>query len=347
MLTCRICSNSDSNISYTAREMMFGFRDEFEYFECAKCGCLQIAEFPQNISKYYPEDYYSFVNPDRVKNTSLQKFIKHQYAKYFLKDKSFIRSFFVNLNSLFVSSSKFKKLKKKIDFNILNVGYDYGFWLDWFRGINISFNSAVLDVGCGFGDILLHMNRFGFTNLRGIDPYLKEDIKYNDNVQIYKKSLRDVKEKYDLIMFNHSFEHIAEPFETLRDAYAVLKDSGCLMLRIPAVPCYAWNKYKTNWVQIDAPRHFFIYSPKSIEFLGRETGFEIRKVLYDSTILQFWGSEQYVKNIPLMSEESYLKNHSEALFTKDDMCHFEEKTIELNIDKSGDQACFYLFKTKK
>jgi 2-polyprenyl-3-methyl-5-hydroxy-6-metoxy-1,4-benzoquinol methylase len=24
------------------REMMFGLRDKFEYFECAQCGCLQI-----------------------------------------------------------------------------------------------------------------------------------------------------------------------------------------------------------------------------------------------------------------------------------------------------------------
>jgi len=32
------------------REMMYGFRDEFIYIECSECGCLQIAEIPEDIS---------------------------------------------------------------------------------------------------------------------------------------------------------------------------------------------------------------------------------------------------------------------------------------------------------
>ena len=58
--TCRICGNKEGNVLYLAREMMFGLREEFTYFECAQCGCLQIAEFPADMSAYYPDDYYSF-----------------------------------------------------------------------------------------------------------------------------------------------------------------------------------------------------------------------------------------------------------------------------------------------
>jgi hypothetical protein len=57
---CRICGNFDDNKIYTAREMMFGFRDEFDYIECSKCGCVQIVEIPKNINKYYPPNYYSY-----------------------------------------------------------------------------------------------------------------------------------------------------------------------------------------------------------------------------------------------------------------------------------------------
>jgi len=53
-LTCKICGNKENNTEYTAREMMFGFRDEFNYFQCNNCQCLQIESFPENISKYYP-----------------------------------------------------------------------------------------------------------------------------------------------------------------------------------------------------------------------------------------------------------------------------------------------------
>lgn len=42
-------------------------REEFPYFECGRCHCLQIAEVPENLGDYYGEDYYSYQvgeNPD-------------------------------------------------------------------------------------------------------------------------------------------------------------------------------------------------------------------------------------------------------------------------------------------
>jgi hypothetical protein len=58
-MKCRICGNPVGNREYVAREMMFGLRDSFVYFQCAECRCLQIAEFPADMSRYYPASYYS------------------------------------------------------------------------------------------------------------------------------------------------------------------------------------------------------------------------------------------------------------------------------------------------
>lgn len=60
MMKCRICGNNKNNKIYQVKEMMFGFRDKFDYFQCATCNCLQISEIPCEISKYYPDNYYSF-----------------------------------------------------------------------------------------------------------------------------------------------------------------------------------------------------------------------------------------------------------------------------------------------
>ena len=39
--------------------MMFGTRDEFQYFECGECGCLQLMDPPADLGRYYPAHYYS------------------------------------------------------------------------------------------------------------------------------------------------------------------------------------------------------------------------------------------------------------------------------------------------
>jgi len=55
---------------------MLGLPDQFEYFECAHCGCLQIKKIPADLSKYYPEQYHSFNTPAKFKDNFIKAFIK-------------------------------------------------------------------------------------------------------------------------------------------------------------------------------------------------------------------------------------------------------------------------------
>ena len=67
--TCRVCGNIGSLESYLVREMMLGTEDEFEYFVCDKCKCLQISCVPENLGDYYGDGYFSFEmeeDPDKV-----------------------------------------------------------------------------------------------------------------------------------------------------------------------------------------------------------------------------------------------------------------------------------------
>lgn len=57
---CRICGTSGDFDTYLVREMMQGTREEFVYFVCDVCHCMQIEEVPGNLSQYYGKGYYSF-----------------------------------------------------------------------------------------------------------------------------------------------------------------------------------------------------------------------------------------------------------------------------------------------
>ena len=70
--------------------MMFGYRDEFAYFACGQCGCLQIADIPPDMSRYYPANYYSFGKIE-YKHRPFKIYLKKQLLKYkVFKQKSFL-----------------------------------------------------------------------------------------------------------------------------------------------------------------------------------------------------------------------------------------------------------------
>ena len=58
------------------------------------------------------------------------------------------------------------------------------------------------------------------------------------------------------------------------------------------------------------------YSEKHKEMLAKKAGFELQKIVYDSTAYHIWASEQYQRNIPLMASNSYMVNKEASVFTK-------------------------------
>jgi SAM-dependent methyltransferase len=314
--TCPVC-DSASNNTFVVKEMMFGLREEFNYAQCKNCYTIFITEIPKNISKYYSTSYYSLQELKTSK--SLKALLKRTRGKYLFQDSGYLPGKFIS--------------------NIFGVP-DYTYYIKKF---NLKFQNTILDVGCGSGQLLYELNVNGFKHLTGIDPFIERESISIENVHIYKRSLENLQESFDAIMLNHVFEHLQNPKLILNLLFERLNKSGKLMIRIPLVNA-AWEKYKTNWVQLDAPRHFCLFTQQSFEYLTDKAGFKINEVLYDSSSFQFWGSEQYSQDIPLMSEKSFVKGLKHSIFTKNQINAFEKEAVVLNKQSRGDQACFYLSK---
>jgi len=323
-MNCHICGSKRGNI-YTIKEMMFGYDEKFEYFLCKNCGCLQIVNMPKEISRYYPSRYYSFNENMTIERNTIKRFLlKWLFVPLFSSKKIFkIIDRYITLHYLL----KYFNFVKIFDLSVMN------------------FNTKILDVGSGNGKLSLILNACGYSNILSIDPYIKQDINYENKVIVLKKELNQLTEKYDLIMFNHSFEHMSNPFDVLSDAKNKLNEKGLILLRIPTVTSFAWNYYKENWINIDAPRHFFLFSLKSLKILFSKTDLEIVKIFYDSNDMQFWGSEQYSKGINLLSKKSYLINPLKSIFTKSVIIKYRKQAFLLNRMRLGDTIGIYL-KTK-
>ena len=301
---------------------MFGLREEFDYVECGRCRCVQIAEVPADLGRYYGGEYYSLSNrltrKGALKRTLLRLRNRHAITG---------RGAIGGLIEAALPDRKLREIGRLIP--------DRG--------------SRVLDVGCGAGYVVHSLYEEGYRNATGIDPFLKEDVHYENGLTLRKMGLDQVEGEFDVILFDHSFEHVPDPEETLRRCQRRLAGGGLCLLRIPTVSSFAWEHYGTDWVQFDAPRHLFLHSVESVEVLAAATGFRVEQVLYNSDGFQFWGSELYRRDIPLRSPGTGKAERKGPLaeFSRQQLREYEARSRALNAERRGDQATFVLRKQEE
>lgn len=326
---CRICDIQGNHPTYSVREMMFGTRKVFHYFQCTACGCLQVDEIPEDLGRFYPPDYYSFnLKPTPQKHGIPYRWLQKQRCRTALFGKGF------KLNALLKSS-----IELPTELFDRAGGISTG---EVLKKCGVTgFSARFLDVGCGtYSHWLTNLAGLGFHNLIGADPFINEDQRHG-NVHIFKRELRDIEGKFDLITLHHSLEHMPRQLEVLQAARMRLKEGGTCLVRIPIVSSQVWEKYGVNWIELDAPRHLYLHSVKSISDIGKRAGLELTDIVYDSLSLEFYGSEQYLRDIPLNDPRSLCMNSNSNLFTPSEKAMFESMAAKANAERCGGRAGFY------
>lgn len=189
--------------------------------------------------------------------------------------------------------------------------------------------ARILDVGSGGGRLVGILRSVGF-DAHGVDPYLETDKEF-----VRRASLEDVEGEWDLIMFHHSLEHMADHEEVLRCARSKLGVGGRCIVRIP-IAGWAWKTYGRDWAQLDAPRHLVIHTAKSFELTADAAGLRLNRTIYDSDKFLFYASELYRRDIPLHDERV------DTVFSRSQIRKFKRDAKDLNRKRLGDQAAFFL-----
>jgi SAM-dependent methyltransferase len=275
--------------------MMLGTRDSFSYAECAACGTLRLLDVPADMSRYYGHGYYST-------RWDWRHWVRRHHAVYRIAH--------------LVVTRRLPGLP------------------EWWPPRHTDRATPVLDVGSGGGNLLLRLQSLGFRDLRGIDPYNPADIDYGRGLRVSRQTLEQVQGRFGVVIMNHSFEHMPEPQAVLERVRGLLAEGGVLIIRTPIAGSWAMRHYGADWVQLDAPRHLFVHSERGLRRLAETAGLRVEKMAYDSTALQFWGSEQYRRGVPLAA--------GRRDFSRREMHEFAKRAEELNRRGEGDQAWFHL-----
>jgi len=141
-------------------------------------------------------------------------------------------------------------------------------------------NARVLDLGCGTGLVLDHLNgrcwsvgldfsqqALGFCRRRGIDRLLKADV----------QALPVSSSSVDLVTALDLAEHVENDARLFSEILRVLRPGGSLVVTAPAHP-FLWSDHD------DALHHFRRYKRRELRRQLEDAGFDVRRLSYCITL---------------------------------------------------------------
>ena len=107
----------------------------------------------------------------------------------------------------------------------------------------INRQSSILDIAGAWGEFASYMKGLGYEDITDLDPAEKCISYANEHgvktLMTDSTDMRDIREQsFDLVILNHSLEHIIDVESTMRNIGRVLKDKGYLFIEVPDVEGY-------------------------------------------------------------------------------------------------------------
>jgi 2-polyprenyl-3-methyl-5-hydroxy-6-metoxy-1,4-benzoquinol methylase len=139
----------------------------------------------------------------------------------------------------------------------------------------------VLDVGCGSGALLAALAREGWI-CHCLDPSAEALARARAAVpsgKFFQGTIETftTEHRFDLITLSHVLEHLADPRAALRKLHSLLAPGGELQLEVPNIGGAEARLFGRNWRGLDLPRHYVHFTPRTLGWLLRDTGFVMER----------------------------------------------------------------------
>lgn len=266
---CLVCASTKFRPLYTSPDRMFDISGSFSYKQCVSCGLAFLDPQPdeKTLRKHYPTEHYFAY--DKEGKGGVIGSIREYLVKRVYNPTPLSRVLTTLLNTTFATPSYRK-------------------------------GGKILDIGCGTGDMLILLKELGW-DVYGIDIDKKAIDKAktrglrNLRVGTYKDVDAYPDNYFDSIRLYHVIEHIDDPSLCLKILYKKLKPNGELFLCTPSFESPIQKVFGTYWSALDAPRHLYLFTPKTLALVAKKYNFVVLSVSYDSA-RAIAGSLRYIVN---------------------------------------------------
>lgn len=166
---------------------------------------------------------------------------------------------------------------------------------------------SILDYGCSYPIFLEVAKNLG-AKVMGCD--------YSDDAVVYGKSvgisvvspdnLFSINQRFDVIRFSHSLEHMVNPSQTMKEALRLLKPNGTIYITQPSFPVFkcvgSFSKLKDSVF----PSHLHFFCPLSVIELANRSGLKVIKLFtHQNECVSF---NEYAPNVDYIKSINSLHN---------------------------------------
>lgn len=319
MENCRVCGEKKELKLIKAKELFVGTRKSYDYLLCSSCNSLSLSSRIQQL-----EEVYAKYPPFEYQSVHMNYWKKFVYETAIFGNSMlspFFQKFLSTWEDLSIKSLHNAGLKK---------------------------SNRILDVGCGSGRLVQKLKELGFTDVTGMDPYLKSP-KSEDGLKLIRSKLEEVEEQFDFIMCHHSFEHFECPHTAIKEFKRIMCPGGTLLIRIPNIESYSFKKFKSSWHGIHPPFHFFLPSRSGMQTLFSDSGFQIKEVRQEQIVELFLYNINLCLDIAMtepLGVVSFLGNNKlkkpPPTFSNSEIKFWKDKVKTVKRDNMADYVAYYL-----
>lgn len=153
----------------------------------------------------------------------------------------------------------------------------------------------VLEIGCSTGIMLSLLQREKWQ-VKGVELSVKAaEIANKRGIQVLTQDFMKVKisEKFDVVILNHTLEHLENPAEVIKKVKNLLSPGGLIYIDVPNFGGLSAKLMGKNWPLLLPNEHLWHFTEKSLKILLEKLGFKIKFIEKASGVWDYdnplWG----------------------------------------------------------
>jgi len=270
---CSLCGEPGQLLYGPLRDRLFSAPGIWSLLKCGGCGLLWLNPQPvrEDIAELYVEEYYTHGEVPSSASSGPRRVGSRQKAKtavlaaqYGYPNPRSIR-FWRGVGNIV----RFLPLLR--DMAGAHVG-------------DLPFvpHGQLLDVGCGSGEYLAGMRDRGWQ-VRGIEPDPRASCVARERygLEVMTSTLEAAalpSASVDAITLSNVIEHAPDPVALLRECARVLRPGGKLVAMTPNAESLGHRRFGVNWLGLEVPRHFFLFSRRTLGACAQNAGLRIESL---------------------------------------------------------------------